>query len=356
MDKKRRIWLRLAFFQDKPRGEFLANLAGLVNAGIPVYDALTIMAKVYGKEGDGRAPIMADIARRLEEGSASVADAMRPWLAAHEAMILSSSARGVELGAALRNAAHLTENRRRIVGSVASAMGYPAILLTIGAAMLWVFAAKVIPTLAKLISAEHWHGLGAFYYALSTQIRSGGSLVLTLALVLAALAIRSLSRWRPGRTRAWLDIRLPPWNLYQVYQGAILLISLSIMMRSGIPMYDAVNVVRQNHPRNAWLRTHLDAILRKLEEGAGVRLSALDSPIFHRDVRVAVALFDRFSEPDRAMERLGTQAGESAEKSAKRIGAVANAVVLLLVGGLVGGVVPAVMSVAMEFFNQTAGR
>jgi type II secretory pathway component PulF len=355
MDKKRRAWLRIAFFGDKPRGEFLGNLAGLVSAGIPIYDALTVMAKAYGKEGDSRARIMADIAGRLEEG-VNAADAMRPWLAAHETMILASSARGVELGEALRNAAHLTENRRRIVGAIAGAMAYPAILLAIGAVMMWVFAAKVIPTLGKLISAEHWHGLGAFYYALSAQLQSHGPFILPVALASAAIAVRSLARWPPDGLRAWLDRRLPPWNLYQVYQGAILLISLSIMMRSGIPMYDAVNIVRNNHPRNAWLKTRLDGIRRKLEEGAGVRLAALDSPVFHRDVRIAVALFDRFSEPDKAMERLGIQAGESAEKSAKRIGAVANFVVLALVGGLVGGVIPAVMSVAMEFFNQTAGR
>ena len=78
----------------------------------------------------------------------------------------------------------------------------------------------------------------------------------------------------------------------------------------------------------------------------------MDNPVFPTDVRIAVALFDRLSDPDKAMARLGIQAAESAEKNAKKIGAAANAVVLVLVGMLVGGIIPAVMSVVMKFYTQ----
>lgn len=86
-----------------------------------------------------------------------------------------------------------------------------------------------------------------------------------------------------------------------------------------------------------------------------MRLAALDSPVFPADIRISVALFDRFSDPDQAMAALGIQAGESAEKSAKRIGAAGFAIVLVVVGGVVGGVVPAVMSVAMNFYSAATG-
>jgi type II secretory pathway component PulF len=204
-----------------------------------------------------------------------------------------------------------------------------------------------------VITADRWTGLGAFYQGLSTLVTGHGALILGLLLAALAAAFGSLPRWRAGRVRSWLDRRMPPWNLYQVYQGAILLISLSIMMRSGIPMADAVQILWDSDT-SPWLRGHLGVIQRKLETGAGVRLAALDSPVFPTDIRIAVALFDRFSEPDKAMARLGQQAGESAQKSARRIGAVANAAVLCLVGGLVGGVIPTVMSVVMQFYTQVS--
>lgn len=346
----KKLWLRHAVFGDGPRGEFLDNLAGLVDAGIPVYDALTEMARAFGRERDPRAEMLWDMARRSERGL-PIAQALGPWLAPHEAMILEASGRGVELGAALRNAAHLTGRRRAIVGAVTGAMGYPTVLLAVGAAMLWVFATQVIPALSKIIPDGRWTGLGAFYRALSTVVNEHGLLLLGLALAALVAALRSLSRWRPGRARTWLDRRVPPWSLFQVYQGAVLLIAVSIMMRSGIPMRDAVQILWDNDP-SPWLRTHLRQILGTLEAGGGVRLAALNHPVFPTDIRISVTLFDRQSDPDAAMERLGRQAGESAEKSAKRIGALCNALVLLLVGALVGGIIPAVMGVVMQFYTE----
>ncbi len=343
-------WLRHVVLGDGPRSELLSNLAGLVDAGIPVYDALATMEKVFRKESDRRADILADIMKRLHEGK-TVAEALRPWVVAHESQMLGSITRGVDLGSALRNAAGLTESRRRIVGAVTGAMAYPAVLLMVGTAMLLVFSTQVIPTLAQLIPADKWTGLGLFYHGLSSAVRHYGFLMLLAALALLAAAMLSLPRWKPGRARRWLDRRLPPYNLYQTYQGAILLITISIMMRSGIPMGDAVQILWDNNP-SPWFRAHLALIRRKLEQGAGVRLAALDNPIFPVDVRIAVALFDRLSDPDKAMARLGTQAAESAEKSAKKIGIYANAAVLVLVGLLVGGVIPAVMSVVMNFYTQ----
>jgi hypothetical protein len=96
----------------------------------------------------------------------------------------------------------------------------------------------------------------------------------------------------------------------------------------------------------------LSGIRKKMETGEGVRLAALDSPLFQADVRIAVALFDRLPDPDSSMAQLGVRAAESAEKTAKKIGSAAGAAVLVLVGLLVGGVIPAVMSVIMSFYTE----
>jgi type II secretory pathway component PulF len=346
-----RRWRRLTVFGDRPRGEFLANLAGIVDSGIPVYDALQEMARVLRREQDPRAAILGAMVRRLRAGQ-SLAEAMRPWLAAHEAMMVDASGKGVVLNAALRHAAELTAARARIVGAITGSLGYPAVLLAVGAVMLWVFGTQVIPILAQLLSADRWTGLGAFYFWLSNLIVHHGGLILLLGLAAFGAALVSLPRWKPDRLRSWLDRRLPPWNLYQVYQGAIILISIATMMRSGIAMSDAVDILQAN-ARAPWLKAHLRTLRRRLEEGGGVRLAALNHPIFPTDVRIAVALFDKFSEPDQAMARLGVQAGDSAEKAAQRIGQTANAAVLVGMGLLLGGFIGAVFSVVMQFYTDT---
>ena len=146
------------------------------------------------------ADILADIMKRLHEGK-TVAEALRPWVASHESQMLGSITRGVDLGSALRNAAGLTDSRRRIVGAVTGAMAYPAVLLMVGTAMLLVFSTQVIPTLAQLIPADKWTGLGLFYHGLSSAVRHYGFLMLLAALALLAAAMLSLPRWKPGRAR-----------------------------------------------------------------------------------------------------------------------------------------------------------
>jgi type II secretory pathway component PulF len=349
-----RAFRRLSAFGDARRGEFLTNLAGLVDAGIPVYDALREMARVLGKEKDARAPILADMAAKLEAGR-SLAEAMRPWLAPHEAMMVDASRRGVSLNVALRHAAELTLARTRIVGAITGALGYPAVLLAVGAAMLWVFGTQVIPVLSGILPADRWTGLAAFYHGLSGLIvNQGGPIGLGLLGALAA-ALASLPRWKPDPFRRRLDARIPPWNLYQVYQGAILLISIATMMRSGIAMADAVGILQANATA-PWLKAHLRGLRRRLEEGGGVRLAALNQPIFPTDVRIAVALFDKFSEPDQAMKDLGQKATESAERSARRIGAGANGAVLVGTGLLLAGFIAAVFSVVMTFYTQMMAK
>jgi type II secretory pathway component PulF len=349
-----RTWRRWTAFGDRRRGEFLVNLAGLVDAGIPVYDALLEMARVLNREKDPRAPILADIAARLEAGR-SLAEALRPWLASHEAMMVDASSRGVALNAALRHAAELTLARTRIVGAITGALGYPAVLLVVGAAMLWVFGTQVIPTLTQILAADRWTGLAAFYHGLSSLIVNHGGLIGLGAMGTATAALASLSRWKPDRFRRWLDGRVPPWNLYQVYQGAILLISIATMMRSGIAMADAVDILSANATA-PWLKSHLRGLRRRLEEGGGVRLAALNLSVFPTDVRIAVALFDKFSEPDTAMSELGIKAAESAEHSARRIGALANGAVLVGTGLLLAGFIAAVFSVVMTFYNQMMSK
>jgi type II secretory pathway component PulF len=345
-----RRWRRLIAFGDRPRGEFLSNLAGIVDAGIPVYDALKEMSRVLRREKDPRGAILSAMISRLDAGQ-SLPEAMRPWLAAHEAMMVDASSKGVLLNAALRYASDLTTARSRIVGAITGSLGYPAVLTLVGACMLWVFGVQVIPILAQLLAADRWTGLGAFYYWLSNLIVHHGGLILLVSLSALGAALASLSRWKPDRLRTWLDRRVPPWSLYQVYQGAILLISISTMMRSGIAMSDAVDILQTN-ARSAWLKAHLRTLRRHLEEGGGVRLAALNHPIFPTDIRIAVALFDKFSEPDQAMAKLGVQAGDSAEKSAKRIGLAANAAVLVGMGLLLAGFIGAVFSVVMQFYTD----
>ena len=351
--ENRRKWLRMAYFGGGPRNDFLSILAGLVDAGVDLNKALTEMHRVFAQEGDAKADIIADILSRLQDGDA-MHRAFAPWLEPHESILLASASQGVDLGTAMRNAADLTASRGRIVSAILSPLAYPAVLLLIGAVVLLVFSYQVIPALSTIIPADKWKGLGLLYVQASGAIRHYGIHMLWAIIIMISVMTLSLGRWKPtGAMRKWVDKHLPPWNLYQLYHGAILLRSMATMMKSGIAMGDAVALL-QGNAKSEWFKYYLDAIKRKFVQGEGIRLAALNQPIFIRDTRISIVLFDRLSDQDSAMERLGVQAVESAERSAKKIGTGLNFFALMLIGALLGGVIPAIMSVVSDFSSQSS--
>jgi type II secretory pathway component PulF len=350
----RRRWLKASAFGDAARTEFLATLAGLVDTGIPVYDALIEMRRVMRRENNSRHEILGDIIAGMDRGMA-LGLAMKPWLADHETMMLGAVQRGVSLNDALSHAANLTRARNAIIGSIAGALGYPIVLIKIGVAMLAVFGGFVIPILAGIVPEDGWTGIGALFRDLSSLVVNHGIAIGFCAVLTLVAAIGSLPRWQPDAVRTWLDHRIPPWNLYRAYASSILLISIATQIRAGIPISDAIDGLYSTS-ENAWLRDHLNGIRKRLREGGGVRLAALIRPIFSSDVRIALSLYDRFSDADTAMIMLGTQAADSAQKTASRIGKTLNAAVLLFTGLLLAGFVLAVFSVVGGFFARvTAG-
>lgn len=340
-DSERKI-LKTLMFGAAARAEVYRLIATQAEAGVPITVALAAMSKVLRRDGDSLYRIIDAIGRSIRQGK-SVGEAMAEWVEPTEATILKAADRGVDMATALRIAARVAMRKGEIIGAIVGAMVYPVILCLVGTGMLVLFGRLVIPLL-KDVGQGQWTGIAAFYDGLSGLLVHHGVAVGFMALVMGSLVAGSVPRWRPSRVREWFDRSVPPYNVYRLYQGAVLLSTIGAQVEAGSPLLDVIETTRK-YTQAPWLRTYLDRIRMAIRSTEGARLSALDQPLFSRDVRLTLALSDQMASGKEELARLGERSGEIATRSAKRMGAAFNAIVLFLVGGLLAGFVITVYDV-----------
>lgn len=355
MDRKKEFWLKLTAFGTVQRTDFMENLAGLIESRINAYDALREMERIMREEGIETSKILVEILKAMEAG-ASPAIAIGRWLSPAEALVVTGAGQGVELSEALRQAVVLLKARQAMAGAILGALIYPVILVIMGVGLLAMFATLAIPIYVDLVPAEKWEGIARFYYLMSRFIVSHG---IGMGLILTgwiALMIWSLDQWKPSRLRAWLDRRVPPWNLYSLYQSSVLLSTIAAQVSINIPIYQVISDLERGS-KSRWLTFYLTRIRKRIAEGVS-GIEALIQPIFTPDARIALSLANKMAGSEEVLTRIGDRAREWGIRDAGRIGNAARTMGMVFVGALMIGYIITSYSVVSlldkEMKQQTA--
>ena len=188
-------------------------------------------------------------------------------------------------------------------------------------------------------------------YATSTTIQKYGLYLFAGFIGLVLLFLYSLPRWM-GVLRRKLD-HYPPWILYRDFTGAMLIVSLSTLMRSGVSLRSSLErALRYSTP---WLTWHIREIL--------TRLSRPNSSSFGEAFQTGVVnqyLEDRIQDaaerrdPVEAFVKIGVgsidRLAASIEASASRI----NAMLLVICGLILGMMMGGFFATAMELQSGIA--
>src|SRR5262249_52631591 len=88
-------------------------------------------------------------------------------------------------------------------------------------------------------------------------------LVFAVPVIVAAIAwtIPNLSK---AEIRVYLD-RIPPWSFYRALHGSGFLVNMSVMLKAGIQMAEALLLLSEEG--GPWLRTRIQAILHGINQG-----------------------------------------------------------------------------------------
>ena len=280
---------------------------------------------------------------------ASLGSALRPWVPNIESTIVTVGERTQRLATALDEAAQLIRFKSRLTGLIVGNLSYPAFLLLLAATGVSVLSAFLVPTLDGIQERDQW---GPSARALGFMADHGNVLYAVIMAVVAlfvAVFFSTLNR-RPGAFRDLLDRYVPPWSIYRKIQASTALLSLSMLVTSGVPFATAVELLRDCS--SPWMREHMVRILMRLRagnsEGAALAGSAGPGTLFDALTAWEISLYSANSSMASKLRDLAQGSIDRVEATIRR-----TSIVLRFVGMVL--VVLVALLVYSSFLSATSG-
>ncbi|HVP68984.1 MAG TPA: type II secretion system inner membrane protein GspF [Anaeromyxobacteraceae bacterium] len=248
------------------------QLAVLVNAGIPLVEALTALVEQVDHERLKR--VLSGVKQRVNEGS-SLADALAQHPKVFGTLYVNMIRAGESSGAldvVLYRLADFTESQARLRAKILGTLTYPAAMLVIASVIMGILFTVVIPKITKIFEDTKitlpW--TTQFLIAFSTFVHD----FWWALLLLAGLGVFAFVRWRnteAGRSRWDVMVLQAPVFGSLVRQVAIARFSrtLSTLLKSGVPLLTAMDIVR-NIVGNSRLAEVVDQARESIKEGESI--------------------------------------------------------------------------------------
>ncbi|MFC6299100.1 pilus assembly protein [Pseudomonas sp. CCM 7893] len=264
-------------FGKNERIQFYESLMGILEDGVSLEDALHTVARAFSDNGQKLHPVSLacrDIAQAVKGGK-SLSISCERWVPYDENSLIACGESTGNLVQAFRDCVRIIEIRQRIGKLVASATVFPSVVWGVMAALLYVIAMWMVPSMTRRSNPDAWTGVPAFLYALSNFVTHYGLITLIAIVVFILISIATLPvfcgfqitatspTWKLQLTQAMQTLRvraetLPPWSVYKALHGSIFLLNMAVMLRSGINQLDALNTLQRN--ASPWLKERLSAI------------------------------------------------------------------------------------------------
>lgn len=227
------IWLGKIDLRPR-RADFYYDLGMTLDDKVPLFTTIRKYESRARERKQTTAPLYLHMLKKLQSGSLSAA---LHGIAGETELVLLDAVQAsgdAALADGLKFLSSTVEKIDHLKTVARKAVVYPIMMILVFFGMLYGFATTVVPTLSQILPPEKWPLLGKMLYAVATTVQKYGVYILAGFALLILAFLYSLPRWS-GKLRRILD-NYPPWLLYRDFTGAMLLVSLSTLMQSGISL------------------------------------------------------------------------------------------------------------------------
>lgn len=325
----------------KPRevASFMNEFATMISAGLPVDRALTVVAK---SAASASAQQTAEQIRTRVRGGATVADALAADSATFDPIItgiIDAAERSSQLGEGLRYVAELLESEAEVRSKMATALAYPAVLLSIGFAAIISILYFVVPRFSSVIidvgGEDALEGFAATISRVSAFAISPLGILLTLAATAGPVA---WFIWARNNSRQKFDGVL---NAIPFVGGMLMLGELSrvasmlrLMTANGVPMRDALERTR-NAATHSYVRRVLNAVITNVENGRPMSEAFAKFDALPGEVSEMIAVGEESGRLQHMLEHLAATLRRRLATQVERAPVILQPVMLVAVGGIV---------------------
>jgi len=334
----------------RQRCHFTRQLATLVAAGLPLLDSLTSMAK--SEQSTDMRHLIARLCVSLKQGS-SFHHALRQldYFDTLYCELVGAAEMAGNLDQVLERLAVLLEKRQALQSQIRTALAYPCAVLLITVVVVTVIMVWVVPVFEGIFSS-----LGADLPALtlsvvhmSRWITNGGAVLAMLALCSLYIPAR-LAMHKPG-FQLWRDstlLRLPLLGpMVHQSQLALWTLTLSDLLKAGVPMLDALEVVAASST-NRCIGMSTITIRSKISQGASVA-AAMESlstnpsqaHVFPAMLIELVGVGEQSGALDTLLAKLAQQFNAQVDNLLRQFTQLLEPAMMVVLGLIMGGLVVA---------------
>jgi type IV pilus assembly protein PilC len=329
----------------KDRVIFTRQLSTLINAGLPLTQSLrTVTDQITNK---ALHDVVVNVVSAVEGGqSLSQAFAAHPnvFNDIYVSLVAAGEASG-SLDKALERIANQQEKDAAILSKIRGALIYPVIVLLVIVAVLVFMLTTVLPQVGGLYKDLHKDlpTLTQILLNISSFITHFWYIVL-VAVGGLVLAGRNYIKTPTGRSLADnFKLNMPLFGkIFRKVYMARFSRTLGTMLQSGIPMLEALRIVK-----DAINNVHVEAVIEKamvgVKGGKALSYTLEDQETFMKLVPQMIKIGEQSGAIDSMLDRVATYFENEVDEEVKNISTTIEPLLMVVLGVTVGGVIAAIL-------------
>lgn len=339
---------------------FTRQLATLLQAGLPLLKALHILRN---QEQNSRfKQVISEICDQVESGNTlSDAFAQHPKVfdRLYINMIRAGEAGGV-LDTVLDRLAKFSEKAIKIQKKVKSAMVYPAVVVTVALAIVYLLMVKVVPSFKQMIMGQK----GMTMPWLTQQVMTISNILTdywyVLPLVIAAIYV-GMKAWlsTPAGKRVFdsLVFRLPKIGPFvRIVAVSRFARTFGTLMSSGVPILQAVTITKDTLS-NVIIANALEKVHDRVKEGEPLSAPLEQSGVFPPMVVSMIQVGEETGQLPEMLNRVADTYDEEVDNTVTALTSIIEPILIVFLAVVVGTIVIAMFQPLIGLIqNMSGGR
>lgn len=321
------------------------QLATLLVAGLPLVEALGVLIDQAEKKSSQT--LLSDVREQIREGralSTALESYPRDFSAIYLHMVRAGETSGA-LDQILFRLADFLENQIKLRTKVTNAVLYPALMLSVGVAVLFFLMTFVVPKITAVFADLHQ----ALPWPTRLLIAMSGFLgrywiVLLLGVIFLAYTLRRLLRTPAGQEFAdRLLLRLPLiGTVARMVAISRLASTLSTMLASGVQLLDALDVTKRVM-NNRVLEQAVEVARGSIREGESIAEPLKRSGVFPPLVTHMIGVGEKSGEMEEMLRKIAQIYDGEVDRVVSRLTSLMEPIMILFMGAVVFFIVLAIL-------------
>lgn len=330
-------------FQTQQLITFTTQLAGLLSAGLPLYESLLSLEEQY--RGESTHPIFLSLCESIKKGS-PLSDALGRFPDSFPPLFCALVRAGESvgrLGASLDHLAKLLTKQTKLKKQLFTALLYPLVLFFFSGLVCLLMLTFVIPSLEALFEGRSVNRFTHLIFAFSHFIRTYPLLYIPLAVGGVFTLFYTLSNAKGRALLEKIGLRLPIIKKL-IVEGALARFcrTLGTLLEGGVNLIQALSISR-GVLRSPTLEATLLIAQERIVEGSSLSKELRKSSLVPLLVPRMLAIGEEGGSLALMLQKIADLYEEEMEKILTRVTALAQPVILVIMGGVIGLIMLAVL-------------